>query len=252
MNSGLEISDLMTENVVYFSDEDEEDLARFCELRDIDYLPLKKGFKVMEYDDGFSEEKLTSDRILAPDERIFDQEVIEGFLDGVGVKFVTSGGEIKGVIHFSDYNSKKLYTELYRVLHGIEQDLRRILEGKKIKEEDLEKKWRNPGNQALPLSTSGLKDLIARAEKEEDLDIEFRKDQVEESKKQIVVLRNRVMHSKEMVLMQDSSKENLSFSNESFSYFVDRAREAYKLKDKLERRVEKLPEHPVLDNIRRT
>lgn len=255
MNSGLEISDLMTEDVVHFGDE--EELAEFCEIRDIDYLPLKNSFKVMRFDDGgFSKEELTSDMILAPDKRIFDQEVIGSFLDGSGVKFVTSEDRVLGVIHFSDYNSKELYTELYSTIHELEQSLRRLLEHKELEgeldlEENLEISDFNPGDMALPLSTSKFSYMIRKVNASEKVDIEFKGEEFNGQDYQIVELRNRVMHSKEMVLMQDGSKDELSFSKESFSRSIDRIKEAYELRDKLEERVEELPEHPVLDNLRK-
>jgi len=256
VKSGLEISDLMTEDVVYFSDEDEEDLAEFCELRDIDYLPLKQGFKVMKFNgEDFSEEGLSSDMILAPDDRIFDQEVIESFLDSLGVKFVTSGGQIVGVVHFSDYNSKELYTELYSVLHEIEQNLRRLLEHKELEgkinlEEELEISRFNPEDMALPLSTSNFSYMVQQIASIDKVAIEFKAEKFTDKDYRIVELRNRVMHSKEMVLMQDGSKNQLNFSKDSFGRSLDRIKETYRIKRELEKKVENLPSHPVLDNLR--
>jgi hypothetical protein len=247
----------MTEDVVYFSDEVEEDLAEFCDIRNIDYLPLKEGFKFMEFDgEDFSEEDLSSVMILAPDDKIFNQEVIESFLESSGVKFVTSGGQIVGVIHFSDYNSKELYTELYSVLHEIEQKLRMLLEHKELEEEiDLEEELGisrfNPEDMALPLSTSFFSSIVQEIDESEKIGVEFKKEEFTDNGYQIVELRNRIMHSKENVLMQDSSKDNLSFSEESFSHFIDRIREACRLEEELSERVDELSEHPVLDNLRR-
>lgn len=257
MKSDLEISDLMTDDVIYFGDEDEKDLAEFCEIRDIDYLPLKESFEVMEYDgEGFSRKSLLPDMILAPDSKIFDKKVIESFENNSSVKFVSSGDKIVGVIHFSDYNSKDLYIELYGVIHELEQNLRRFLEHKELNEkvnleEDLEISNFNPRDMALPLSTSNFSSLIKKIDNSDEIDIDFRQEKFTEKDYQIVELRNRVMHSKEMVLMQDSSKQELNFSEKSFKRSKERFEEAYRLKEYLSKKVRNLPEHPVLDNLRK-
>ncbi len=252
MNSGLVVSDIMTEDVVYFGEEDESDLAKFCKIRSIDYLPLREGFKVMRFDgNGFSEKEISTDMILSPNENIFDEIIIECFLENSGVKFVTSGGKVVGVVHFSDYNSKEVYTELYSVFHEVEQNLRRILEQEEMLEKELGNENINPNNQALPLSTSGFRKLIEKVDSKEEISLNFKQDEEIDGKYQIVVLRNRVMHSKEMVLMQDGSKDKLNFSKKSFERFIERLEEAYNVKKDLDEKVDRIPEHIVLDYIRR-
>ena len=134
-----EFQDIMTTEIKYFEDfEKEKDAKKFCEDREVTYLPLKgNNLLVREFKNGhFGEIELQESQKIKPTKKIFDKDVIELF-DKSRVLFVFSKDKLKGIIHYSDYNREPVYIYLYSQILNFEKSLRGLLIIKGLKNEDM-------------------------------------------------------------------------------------------------------------------
>jgi len=134
-----EFQDIMTTEVAYFEDfEKEEDAKRFCEDRDITYLPLKSNnLLVREFKNGyFFETELRDNQKIVPTKKIFEKDVLELF-EKNRVLFVFGNGKLEGIVHYSDYNREPVYIYLYSQILNFEKSLREILVKNGLKNEDM-------------------------------------------------------------------------------------------------------------------
>ncbi|MFB6241215.1 MAG: hypothetical protein ABEJ36_00235 [Candidatus Nanosalina sp.] len=230
------VSQIMTSDLVYFDPVIESKCEKFCEERNISYLPTLDRQRVQKYEDGEFKSRgarLVRNQSVEPDKYIFSRDLFKLFKYHE-VVFIAKDSNIVGVIHFSDYNSKKVYSYLYKQIYELEIKLRELIVKNGIHEKyewenhelDTEERKRDY------LEETRLYELLDAAEKyEEDiqLGIEYENGTGEAVNK----LRRQVMHGKQFVENENRNEQPLNFTQESFETFFKRVEKM----DRLHRQV---------------
>jgi hypothetical protein len=134
------IIDIQTTDLLYYDDRYKGVCYRFCEDRDIDFLPnatdQAKSYQRDKDKRKFEERPITDEERLDVTTYIFQPELRERF-EQTPVQFVFANGVLTGVVHFSDYNREVVYTYLYAEIARYERDLRDLLVAYGLKNEDM-------------------------------------------------------------------------------------------------------------------
>lgn len=124
------ISDIGIYQLIFFDNQKSSELANFCDINGISYLPAKDRKSIYKLtQDGFKKEVLTEQICMNPYDRIFEENTLKKFerLNPNEVFFITENETIRGVVHIIDYNSEFIQVELYRALFRFESNLRYLL-----------------------------------------------------------------------------------------------------------------------------
>ena len=229
----LRIADIQTSEILYFDEGLKERCYKFCTERNIDCLPsLDEPYTLYTRDEvlgKFRSERLTEERRLAPDVNIFDPQVLEKFRQKP-LLLVYQGNDLRGVVHFTDYNQPPVRAYLYELLYEYEKALRALLtrngfknvdmiaylSEKKAKERDpetYEKKvndyFKYGSQKKLPqFEVFYLADLIALVNHKHILKLSDK-----------TRLKNMVLQANEIVNPNDPTAENFIYDFETFENF---------------------------------
>lgn len=133
------ISHIGISNLIFYNQDKEEELVKFCKNNLISFLPSidrKSIYKLSN--ENFENCKLEKDFCVNPFDRLFDTLTLKKFekVDHNEIRFITEGGKIKGVVHIVDYNNEFLQVEFYRAFYKFENNIRTLLIKNNYKNED--------------------------------------------------------------------------------------------------------------------
>jgi hypothetical protein len=185
---------------------------------------------------AFKEEIIKPERTVDSETYIFDQSLLERFRT-YSILFVYAKKELTGVVHFSDFNRPAVAEYLYCQLSAYERSLRRLLVLRGLKNQDM---------------VDYFKSMI-RTSKKEEMRLMFSRKKKEYEKKREQIkklpvfecfylldlielagyrnivslssvannLRNMVMHTHDMVIKCDPTRDDYIYSFESFDKFFN-------------------------------
>jgi len=212
----------MTKEVLFYCDELKRDCKTFCQKRNITYLPCKSDYNSVYTLEGdrFKQKKLEESQRVNIKDKIFDASIPEKFKKHQ-VLFVFMKDDLRGVVHFCDYNRNPVAISVYSLLLEFERKLRELLISKGLNNNDmitfLEEQCKKPEKQKemkeLELfQTFYLKDLI---------DLLHYKGLYEVPKAFNRDLRNPIMHAKNLVKHEDYENSGLIYNFKSFCHFLE-------------------------------
>lgn len=232
------LSDIMTEDLVFYDKENEEECLSFCEKRDISYLPSHEGDYVYEYIDGqFRKRELSTNQIVSVDENVFSNELLNKFSENE-VLFVEENEKLVGVVHFADFNCKEIYCYLYSRIYDLETSMRKLLRSEGMSEEDLAQYYRSKTkNTEKEFYQRRLNELSSTVE-ERSITRPFQEVYLQDlitlihnnrntfnlklDQKTLKELRNHIMHEKQFVKHKDYDEFAMHYEFDSFeSFFQD-------------------------------
>ena len=118
---------IMTKDIEFHDGLDKADRVKFCQERDIEYLPGKSGDAVYRLiSSGFRRMELLPSQKVSEEEEVFTSESTAKFQQH-RVLFVFRNDSLTGVVHFVDCNRKPVFLHLYSLLLDFETDLRELL-----------------------------------------------------------------------------------------------------------------------------
>lgn len=233
------LSDVQTNDLVYYDPKFEKECLSFCQRRDIDCLPsLTDPMKFYRKSgSSFEERKVLPDQIVDEQMQIFDPLLLDKF-SAYRLLFVMNHNHLSGVIHFSDYNKPVVHTYLYYQISTYERSLRKLLEDNGKKNQDMLEYY-----QAKIEASSGknqnrykrnLNSYLKNQEENEKLtpfECFYLLDLIELADHCDVIklntetneLRNQIMHAHELVLLADRGRQALVYTLSSFTQFFNRA-----------------------------
>ena len=124
------ISDIYVKDLIFYDENNTEELIKFCHTNHINYLPGKDRTSIYKLiNSRFIKVKIQPNLICNPYDRIFDIETLNKFKDGSSdeVMFVMEDELIKGVVHVIDYNTDFINIEFFKLCFGFEKMLRELL-----------------------------------------------------------------------------------------------------------------------------
>ena len=140
MGKTLRISDIQTDDILFFDPSYRQECYSFCEQRDIDCLPsLDDPSQVyVRRDQGkdFIAENIGPKRKIDGRQHAFRPEVLAAFRDN-RLLFVYTDNELTGVVHFSDFNRQAVSVYLYEMLFQYERLLRTFLHRSGLNNDDM-------------------------------------------------------------------------------------------------------------------
>lgn len=242
------IADIQTTDLLYYDETFREQCLLFCNKRDIDCLPTLDHISVFylrnnERND-FGRRSITNDRRIEASTFIFRPDLLSRF-ERHPLLFVFATGELRGVVHFSDYNRTIVNTFLFTQINRYERALRSLLImngskdadmldffnhmiNKRGSDKDKERRkeiygqqideFNDPKEEALrakveEFQTFYLKDLIGLANWKMRLGLKNEPNDV----------RRAVMHSRDGVAMRDARSPDYIFDSKSFEAFFNSA-----------------------------
>lgn len=242
MIAPLYISELMTNNIIFFESEQKKELIQFCKERDISFLPsedFKHLYKLEEND--FIKIELPEIMKLHVGDEAFNIKTLDKFNEEYPIKFIFRNDEIVGAFHFSDYNKNSAYVYLYAEILDFEKSLRELLArdhtnddlinrlknlSETEKNERVKKLYQNKVNmiekkkelieKSKPFEHFDITDLISFTNHKLKLKInqELMKD-----------LRNKIMHFKQNIQNKNGQFDSLLFDYDSFCIFRSEIKE---------------------------
>jgi hypothetical protein len=241
MSKILRISDIETKDLLFFDAELKEKCFKFCVQRDIEFLPaLEDATQIYVRDDAvqdFKVESISEPRKINGFQRAFDLQVLNAFRQN-HLLFVFTGGELSGVVHFSDFNKSIVSTYLFEVFFQYEKTLRIFLQECRLGNSDIVTFFENKVSQAKKDSSrdfyQGRIDGYLKNKTEIDklppfqsfyLDdlISFANVHGNNLSIDVIELRNMIMHAHELVNMENWSADNFIFDFVSFEKFFRHA-----------------------------
>jgi hypothetical protein len=159
-----EFQDIMTTEIKYFEDfKKEEDAKKFCEDREITYLPSKRdNLTAYEYLSGhFKRNKIENNQKIKATKKIFDKDVLELFNKN-RVLFLISNDKLKGIVHYSDYNRESVYIYLYSQILSFEKSLRVLLVKNGLRNKDMIKYFKEKIQNGSPKDKKTYKEKIRK------------------------------------------------------------------------------------------
>lgn len=137
------INDIQVSDLVYYSEENIENLIKFCQVNRISYIPSKDRMNVYKLEDGKFSTPIYINLVkkemgVNPYDLLFEKSTIEKFekVDHNEIRFVVERNKIKGVVHIVDYNNEFLQVEFYRALYRFENYIRQLLIKNNLNNED--------------------------------------------------------------------------------------------------------------------
>jgi len=124
-------SDIQTSDINYFEPNQVSDCYKFCEDRDIDYLPVLDDQDSIYFRDlsskTFQKQIITEDRKVNGSINIFENQMLQRFTDNY-LLLVYSGATLTWVVHYSDYNKTVVSIYLFELFLAYERSLRTLLD----------------------------------------------------------------------------------------------------------------------------
>jgi hypothetical protein len=118
--------DIMTRGMVFYDEEYLPECKEFCRLRNIHFLPHIHSHNLCYYydrkHDNFLKKEIVPMQRVESSHYLYDTNLLDQFRK-YDVLFVTEGGRIEGVVHYSDYNRSPVYEDLYKKLYLLEKGL---------------------------------------------------------------------------------------------------------------------------------
>lgn len=236
MISPLYISEIMTNSVIFYEKEQEQDLMAFCKERDITFLPsedFKHVYKVNS--NNFEQMTMPENMKLHVGDEAFNLKTFEKFSENSTVKFVYQNEEIVGAFHFSDYNKNSAYVYLYAQILDFEKNLRDLL-SKDHTNEDLINRFKElveteKSERRRKLYENKVhmfekkRELIENSKPFEHFDIteliSFANNKLKLKINQELIkdLRNKIMHFKQNIQNKEGRFDSLLFDFASFDHF---------------------------------
>ncbi len=123
------ITEIITTNIVYFSNEFPTSCQRICEALDISLLPDIEHKLYWVYEkDRWDQKEIKNEQKIDLSFNVFDKRIIKKMdLAPSNILFYDAGEIINGVIHFTDYEHKAVYHSLYKNFYTFESCLRDYL-----------------------------------------------------------------------------------------------------------------------------
>lgn len=222
----LTISNLQVTDILYYDEAFRHACYRFCEQRDIDYLPSVEddGFVYQVDSDtkSFLKIQILDTQRVDTHEEIFHPKLLARF-NTFGVLFVYENHNLVGVVHFSDYNKDIVRIYVYSLIIEYERLLRILLskdyqnanmvdflraKKKQNKIREYEKR-ETQADRLPPFHLFYLSDLIEFANE----------NGVFNTNPHINVLRNKIMHAQELVEMKDFKTDDYIYDYRTFELF---------------------------------
>jgi len=222
----LRISDIQTNEILYYNEQFKKECLAFCEKRNIDCLPAITDhtcYYRREKDD-FQLKQIPESQKVAGSLHVFDPSLKEKFSKH-HVLFVFTHNELTGIIHFADYGRDPVSLYLYSVFFEYEKSLRQLL-SHKYKDKDMidffisngwetNKKQYNDRKKpnSPPFEHFSLKNLVQLLNHKEKMELEV---------KEVYDLRNQIMHNNELVNQRDINSDDYIYEISSFEEFFHR------------------------------
>lgn len=243
MEDLLHIREIETREILYYEPDLDGRCYEFCAARDIDCLPaVDRSFDLYVRDDAkrsFRRQACEPDRIVEAHQVAFDLATLPAFAR-YRLLLVRDHGELHGVIHFSDFNKEVVSRYLYGLLYRYERALRALLALSGYNNEHLLRYIREMAQKAetkaARMHYGGRKGDYHTERFQEKLRnspafqpfylddlIDFANASGETLDPAVVELRNRVMHSHEMVNKEDWDANGSIFEFEYFERFFRQA-----------------------------
>jgi hypothetical protein len=231
---------IMASEVLFYDDSFNEDCKKFCEKRNITYLPWKKDerFCYKLVDHKFEKKRITESQKVNVKEYVFQASVVEKFRKHQ-VLFVYRNSDIAGVVHFCDYNRNPVSIYGYALLLEFEKKLRKLLVSKGLNNDDMLaffskkrdsfSKGNDKGYYGRKVKSFQKAENQAKMKELESFQMFCLKDLTDllNFKNIYTVpdainddLRNTIMHSKNVVKHEDYATSHLIYNFESFREFV--------------------------------
>jgi len=122
----IRFNEIMTSDVVFYDKEYNDECKEFCRTRSIDRLPAihdsRIGFRYSRGNKEFESFAIKPTQFVHPNDNIFKKSLIGKFQENQ-ILFVVENDDLKGIVHFSDYNRPKVYEEIYKKLYKFERGL---------------------------------------------------------------------------------------------------------------------------------
>jgi hypothetical protein len=253
-----ELQDIMTANIEYFECNSLEEAKNYCKERDITYLPSKKKkLKVHKFNKepgDFTEIDIQESQKISPYKKIFDKDCVELFKENP-VLFIYEQDELKGIVHFSDYNREPVYIYLYSQILNFEKSLRKLLIRNNLRNEDMrkyfEEKCQNGSTRDKKNYIDKLKNLNKNSLKSfSEFQLFYLSDLIDllhhhklkgKDGKKIKInknindnLRNCVMHSRNTIKLKDYEESVLIYNFDSFEEMFNLVLTLYEEKEKVD------------------
>lgn len=227
---------IMTTKVLFYDDVFKEDCKMFCERRNITYLPSKKNYSSCHKLDGdeFKKMRIEESQRVDVKDGMFGNSILEKF-EKHHVLFVYRKNEISGVVHFCDYNRNPVCVYVYALLLEFERKLRELLISHGLNNNDMldffgkhAEKHKKNGHYSRkaeeyrkietqlkmkdlePFQMFDIKDLIDLLNSKGIYEVPMAINDV---------LRNAIMHAKNVVRHKDYESSGLIYDFESFREF---------------------------------
>lgn len=236
MASKLRISDIQTEDVLYYDVELKNQCYKFCQRRDIDCLPSQDDPNLIyirdDSADSFDVVPVTESRKIDAYQNAFCRETLEAF-ERNHVLLVHADGELSGVVHFSDFSGSAISVYLYELFFQYERSLRAYLRVRELHNDDMlaffELRLKDDRNYQRKIKE--FRKHIVEFAREREFQRFYLDDLIglaNEAGKivlnnDVVKLRNMIMHAHELVDMKDWRTDNLVYDFESFRRFFELA-----------------------------
>ena len=237
----LTFSDIRTGDVLYYDKSFKKSFLdrcyRFCEKREIDFLPaLEKTDKMYFRDpqsETFKERYISGEMRVEADMDIFSEAVGQKFRKNP-LLFVMNKGKLDGVVHFSDYNRPVVSIYLYELIVDYERKLRTVLIGAEKNNEHMLKYFEHKAaKEKDPQDKNFYKDKITYYEKNktkisklQEFEFFYLKELISFVNHlkllklgELDKLRNAVMHASDFVNMQDPKSESFIYDVKTFEAF---------------------------------
>lgn len=232
------VSEIMTNDVVFYDEKNEEECLSFCEKRDISFLPSHEGDNVFEYEDGqFRRRELSPEQKVSADANVFSSKLLEKFSEN-DVLFVQENDRLVEVMHFADFNCKEVYCYLYSRVYDLETSLRELLRSEDITEEDLatyyESKLETSQKDFYQRRLNELRDIVEERSVTRPFQEVYLQDLItlihnnhqifnlSLEQKTLRELRNHIMHEKQFVKHKHYDEFAMHYDFDSFeSFFQD-------------------------------
>ena len=238
IKSDLCFETIMTKEVLFYCDDFKEDCKAFCEKRNITYLPCKGDFDSCYtlVKDRFKKRSIQESQRVFVNDKIFNASFLEKF-EKHHVLFVFMKDELRGVVHFCDYNRNPVSTYVYSLLLHFERKLRELLVNEGLNNSNMitffekQVKKNKKNEYYLRKVENYKKPEIQKEMKELELFQTFcLKDLIDllHSKKIYDIpqainlkLRNPIMHSKNIVRHDDYENSTLIYNFTSFCDYLE-------------------------------
>jgi hypothetical protein len=238
---------IMTKNINYYEDliKNNKDPVSFCNEKNINILPSndnKNKWNLTENNEFIKEKIIENVDKLKESDNIFDFKVLNSFSKESPIKFVYWNNDLKGIIHYSDYNRETTYVYLFGLILELEQNIRDLLSKNKYTEKDLLKYLKNQIEQETDISEKKTKEKIYKDSYERYSEeygkiypfqvfnlshtinffnnlIDIKKIESNKIPTQITTLRNSIMHKKNLIKVINFNEGPFKFDFDSFKNF---------------------------------